>query len=172
MEIVRTCVDLGISIDDLARKIRRSGRGYFDKVDEGVVNLSPVALRSIANGIASLADIKSSDVMVMLLGEGSGAIQAKSDTSNNLTQDVNLGDMDFSQFSQGEDRFKVRSKLLGEDVWFVPLRKDADEVRTRGEIPYTARELHYLQDVLPDTIRKVHAIKKHFDGTVTKVTNT
>ena len=60
---------------------------------------------------------------------------------------------------------KVRSHLLGEDIYFVSNEKLFERVPD-GFAVYTAKELRALKGSTKDDIRNVHRMKKTFNGQI------
>jgi hypothetical protein len=77
-----------------------------------------------------------------------------------------LMDLSLSEFEQGKYVVKVRSHLLGEDIYFVSNEKLFDRVPD-GFVVYTAKELRALKGSTKNDIRNVHRIKKTFNGEIT-----
>ena len=77
-----------------------------------------------------------------------------------------LMSMRLFEFEQGTYVVKVRSHLLGEDIYFVSNERLFDRV-PKGFVVYTAKELRALKGSTKDDIRNVHRIKKTFDGEIT-----
>jgi len=74
--------------------------------------------------------------------------------------------LSLSEFEQGKYVVKVRSHLLGEDIYFVSNERVFEKVPD-GFVVYTAKELRALQGSTKDEIKNVHRIKKTFDGEIT-----
>ena len=77
-----------------------------------------------------------------------------------------LMNLSLSEFQQGNYVVKVKSQLLGEDIYFVSNEKLFDRVPD-GFVVYTARELKALRGVTKEHLKKVHRIKRTFDGEIT-----
>jgi hypothetical protein len=73
--------------------------------------------------------------------------------------------LSLSEFEAGTYVVKVRSALLGEDIYFVSSEKLFDKV-PEGFVVYTAKELRALKGSTKDDIRNVHRIKKTFNGEI------
>lgn len=73
--------------------------------------------------------------------------------------------LSLSEFEVGKYVVKVRSALLGEDIYFVSNEKLFDRVPD-GFVVYTAKELRALKGVTKEHLKKVHRIKRTFDGEV------
>ena len=78
---------------------------------------------------------------------------------------TDLMSMRLSEFEQGKYVVKVRSHLLGEDIYFVSNEKLFDRVPD-GFVVYTAKELRALKGSTKNDIRNVHRIKKTFNGEI------
>ena len=74
--------------------------------------------------------------------------------------------LSLSEFEGGTYVVKVRSHLLGEDIYFVSNEKLFDRVPV-GFAVYTAKELRALKGSTKDDIKSVHRIKRAFDGEIT-----
>ena len=73
--------------------------------------------------------------------------------------------LSLSEFEAGTYVVKVRSHLLGEDIYFVSSEKLFDKV-PEGFAVYTAKELRALKESTKDDIRNVHRVKRTFDGEI------
>ena len=73
--------------------------------------------------------------------------------------------LSLSEFEGGTYVVKVRSHLLGEDIYFVSSEKLFERVPD-GFVVYTAKELRALKGSAKDDVRNVHRIKKTFNGEV------
>jgi hypothetical protein len=73
--------------------------------------------------------------------------------------------LSLSEFEAGTYVVKVRSHLLGEDIYFVSNEKLFDRVPD-GFVVYTAKELRALKGSTKDDIRNVHRIKRTFNGEI------
>jgi len=73
--------------------------------------------------------------------------------------------LSLSEFEAGTYVVKVRSHLLGEDIYFVSSEKLFDKV-PNGFVVYTAKELRALKGSTKDDIRNVHRIKRAFNGEI------
>jgi len=73
--------------------------------------------------------------------------------------------LSLSEFEAGTYVVKVRSHLLGEDIYFVSSEKLFERVPD-GFVVYTAKELRALKGSAKDDVRNVHRIKKTFNGEV------
>jgi hypothetical protein len=76
-----------------------------------------------------------------------------------------LMSMSLSEFEQGTYVVKVRSHLLGEDIYFVSNEKLFERVPD-GFVVYTAKELRLLKGSTKDDMKNVHRIKKTFNGEI------
>jgi hypothetical protein len=74
--------------------------------------------------------------------------------------------MTLAEFARSGRVVRVRSRLLGEDIWWV-----ANE-SLRGTVPdptravYTAGELRHLVNISPQDLINIHRIKKTFGGEI------
>jgi glutamate 5-kinase len=73
--------------------------------------------------------------------------------------------LSLSKFEQGKYVVKVRSALLGEDIYFVSNEKLLERV-PEGFVVYTAKELRALKGSTKDDIKNVHRTKKTFNGEI------
>jgi hypothetical protein len=74
--------------------------------------------------------------------------------------------LSLSEFEAGTYVVKVRSHLLGEDIYFVSSEQLFERV-PNGFAVYTAKELRALKGSTKDDIRDMHRIKKTFNGEIT-----
>jgi hypothetical protein len=74
--------------------------------------------------------------------------------------------LSLSEFEAGTYVVKVRSALLGEDIYFVSNEKLFDRV-PEGFVVYTAKELRALKGSTRNDIKNVHRMKKTFNGEIT-----
>lgn len=73
--------------------------------------------------------------------------------------------LSLSEFEVGTYVVKVRSHLLGEDIYFVSDEKLFDRVPD-GFVVYTAKELRTLKGSTKNDIKNVHRIKRAFNGEI------
>ena len=73
--------------------------------------------------------------------------------------------LSLSEFEAGTYVVKVRSHLLGEDIYFVSSEKLFDKVPD-GFVVYTAKELRALKGSAKEDIKNIHRLKKAFDGEI------
>jgi len=76
-----------------------------------------------------------------------------------------LMELSLSEFEAGTYVVKVRSRLLGEDIYFVSNERVLDRVPD-GFAVYTAKELRALKGSKRDAIKDVHRIKRTFNGEI------
>ena len=74
--------------------------------------------------------------------------------------------LSLSEFEHGKYVVKVRSALLGEDVYFVSDEKLFDRVPA-GFVVYTAKELRALKGVTKEHLKDLHRTQRAFDGEIT-----
>jgi hypothetical protein len=73
--------------------------------------------------------------------------------------------LSLSDFERGTYVVKIRSALLGEDIYFVSNERLLDRV-PEGFAVYTARELRALKGVTKEHLKGVHHIKRIMDGEI------
>lgn len=83
--------------------------------------------------------------------------------SNRLAR-INAWSLD--EFEQSGEILRVRSRTLGEDVWFVANRALRKKVPDPTLAAYTAKELRRLRDISPKDLFNIHRLKKTFDGEI------
>jgi len=76
-----------------------------------------------------------------------------------------LMELSLSDFEQGTYVVKVRSALLGEDIYFVSNERLLEKV-PEGFAVYTAKELRALRCSTKAQLKRIHWTKKEFDGEV------
>jgi hypothetical protein len=76
-----------------------------------------------------------------------------------------LIELSLSEFEQGKYVVKVRSGLLGEDIYFVSNERLLDRVPD-GFVVYTAKELRALKGTTKGDLKRTHCIKRIVDGEV------
>ena len=73
--------------------------------------------------------------------------------------------LSLSEFEAGTYVVKVRSHLLGEDIYFVSNERLFDRVPD-GFVVYTAKELRVLKGSTKNNLKNVHRIKRTFNGEI------
>ncbi len=72
--------------------------------------------------------------------------------------------MTLSEFAQSRRTLRIRSHMLGEDVWWVSDESLRRTVPDPTLVVYTAAELQHLVDISPQDLINLHRIKKTFHG--------
>jgi len=72
--------------------------------------------------------------------------------------------MTLAEFMASNEVIRVRSRLLGEDVWLVSDESLRLVVPDPTLVVYTAAELRHLVDISPQDLINLHRIKKTFHG--------
>lgn len=75
-----------------------------------------------------------------------------------------VADITLAEFARSGRIARVRSRLLGEDVWWVANESLRGTVHDPTLVVYTAGELRHLVNVSPQELIHIHRIKKSFDG--------
>jgi hypothetical protein len=72
--------------------------------------------------------------------------------------------MTLSEFARSRRMLRIRSRVLGEDVWWVSDESLRLTVPDPTLVVYTAAELRHLVDISPRDLINLHRIKKTFHG--------
>ena len=72
-----------------------------------------------------------------------------------------VGGMHLSEFATARRVIRVRSAVLGDDVFLASDNADLSHLLA-GAVAYRARELALLVGETPDGLRLVHETKRHF----------
>ena len=78
----------------------------------------------------------------------------------------NPADLTLAQFARSGKVLRVRSRLLGEDVWWVSDGNLKRAVADPTLVVYTAGELRHLVNISPRDLINLHRIKKTFHGNI------
>ena len=76
----------------------------------------------------------------------------------------NLAGMTLAEFARSRHVVRVRSRLLGEDVWWVSDATLQDAVPDSALVVYTAAELRHLVGISPQDLINIHRIKRTLCG--------
>ena len=77
---------------------------------------------------------------------------------------ADVAKMTLAEFARSGRTVRVRSRLLGEDIWWVANKTLKDAVPDPTLVVYTAAELRLMVRVTPQELINIHRIKKTFGG--------
>ena len=58
---------------------------------------------------------------------------------------------------------RIRSKVLGEDIWLVSNEATREHLQAEGLPVYLADEISHLKGLSPEELRKINTVKKQFE---------
>lgn len=61
---------------------------------------------------------------------------------------------------------RIRSRILGEDIWLVSNKETRSHLEAEGLVCYLADEISHLKRLSPASIRKIHEIKRIFSKSI------
>ena len=70
-----------------------------------------------------------------------------------------------SKLADQKIAIKIKSSLVGEDIWLVSTAEEMDKVKG-PQVVYTAQEAIVISGLPKEFARKVHAFKKKFKGEI------
>jgi len=76
-----------------------------------------------------------------------------------------LEDCSLEEFGKQDKVIRIKSKLVGEDIWLVPTKDHLEKV-SGPEVAYTAKEAMLLGKSTKKIARKIHEFKKTFKGEI------
>jgi len=59
---------------------------------------------------------------------------------------------------------RIRSEVLGEDIWLASNEQVRDHLKAEGVAVYLADEILHLKGLSPEALRRIHEVKKVFEG--------
>lgn len=65
---------------------------------------------------------------------------------------------------------RIRSAVLGEDVWLVSNESVREHLKSEGLVCYLAEEIELMKNLSPEAVKKIHLVKKQFGGSTRIVT--
>ena len=74
-----------------------------------------------------------------------------------------ISEMSLEEFKSQNLAVRIRSKVLGEDIWLVSNEDAREHLKAEGLVCYLANEIEQLKGLSQGAIRKVHEVKKVFD---------
>ena len=73
--------------------------------------------------------------------------------------------LSLQKFFKMKAAIKIQSKLVDEDIWLVSTVEEMDQVKG-PEVVYTAKEAYVLSLSSKEYAKKIHKIKKTFNGEI------
>lgn len=182
IDIIIFCRDRNIDPEEVTKRMRRPAGWLENLQHQDAKRINANVLGNLARTIAELAGKgeEPDAVLAGLLGEGgpepdgSGPPPSQTEESQEPgTESVSPPGLlppglTLSALSRSRIRYRVKSDLLGCDIWFVPLQDDVQGVEAKGGVAYTARELLRISraEIAGDDLVEVHRLKAKFAGTV------
>ena len=125
--------------------------------------METASLKSLAHNILQRNTIGNyKETIPSIDGNFAGKKEDTRKPENNVNLDK-LNILPLEDFKSQNLAVRIRSKVLGEDIWLVSNEGVRDYLKAEGLICYLPEKILKLKGLSAEAIRKVHEVKKVFE---------